>query len=60
MTKRRALLIGITTFDDSKAFPNLRTPSNDVLDFANVLEKFGETKKTSACRRGVKRCVGSP
>lgn len=37
---RRALLIGNATFDNQGEFPDLRTPVNNVQDFATVLEKY--------------------
>jgi glycine cleavage system H protein len=41
---RIALLVGNSIFDNPKAFPNLRTPANDVREFAHVLEQFGGFK----------------
>lgn len=41
MARRLALLIGNQTFDNIKVFPDLRTPANDVRDFADVLKKYG-------------------
>ncbi len=41
MSRRLALLIGNTKFEDSKSFRPLRTPVNDVQDFAVALQKYG-------------------
>jgi len=41
MTRRLALLIGNSTFNNTDSFPNLRTPANDVGDFARVLQQYG-------------------
>ncbi|MBE7550896.1 MAG: caspase family protein [Anaerolineales bacterium] len=42
MPRRLALLIGNTKFENSKSFPPLRTPINDVQDFAAALQKHGD------------------
>lgn len=42
MPRRLALLIGNTKFENSKSFPPLRTPVNDVQDFAAALKKYGD------------------
>jgi hypothetical protein len=42
MPRRLALLIGNTKFENSKNFPPLRTPVNDVQDFAAALQKYGD------------------
>lgn len=42
MPRRLALLIGNTKFENSKSFPPLRTPVNDVQDFAAALQKYGD------------------
>src|SRR5262245_57921291 len=42
--RRLALLIGNTKFNNTEAFPNLRTPANDVQDFARVLQQYGGFK----------------
>lgn len=41
MSKRRALIIGNSRFDEVKTFPHLRTPANDVQTVADVLEQYG-------------------
>lgn len=42
MTDRLALLIGNTKFDAPENFPKLRTPANDVQDFARCLSRHGK------------------
>lgn len=40
--KRLALLIGNTNFEDNQTFYKLRTPANDVEDFAETLRTYGD------------------
>ncbi len=47
MATRKALLIGNAQFDDQKTFAPLKTPTNDVADFSNVLRKFGNYQVTT-------------
>lgn len=42
--RRLALLIGNTIFNNTEAFPKLRTPANDVRDFGRILQQYGDFK----------------
>lgn len=42
MSRRIALIIGNSEFQEITTFPNLRTPINDAQDFAGVLREYGD------------------
>lgn len=42
MNKRRALLVGNSTYNDSVNFAELNTPINDINDFAEALKSWGD------------------
>ena len=42
MNKRKALLVGNSTYNDGANFAELSTPTNDANDFAEALKNFGD------------------